>query len=492
MSAVIRISSLMEQSGVAFGTSGARGLETAMTDEVCYAYTAAFIQMLETRGEIPGENARVALAGDLRPSTPRIMAAVARAVADRGHAVINCGRVPSPAVALHGLQQGIPSIMVTGSHIPQDRNGIKFNKTTGEILKPDEMEIKAQQVILPDHFDGNGMFRSAWSPGPEQKDAEEAYVNRWIKGFPPNCLKGLRLGLYGHSAVGAELLERITTELGAHVTRLGFSETFIAVDTEAIRPEDVDLALRWAREGSFDAIVSTDGDGDRPLISDENGKWIRGDVAGILCASFLGADTVVTPVSSNTAVEKLGAFEEVRRTRIGSPYVIEGMMEAVTAGRNRVVGYEANGGFLTASPIPIDQGGVLDPLPTRDPVVVHLGLLCLSRRKGISLSRLVAELPPRFTASDRLKDFPTGMSLQIVANLLKGGAGAMERAFPGLGRVTSVNDLDGLRMTFENGDIVHLRPSGNAPELRCYTEAESEHRAWEINRKAIGILDTWR
>ncbi|OEU80548.1 MAG: hypothetical protein BA865_16285 [Desulfobacterales bacterium S5133MH4] len=55
------------------------------------------------------------------------MACVDRAVTDSGFEPVNCGKLPSPAIALYGMQQKIPAIMVTGSHIPEARNGIKFN-----------------------------------------------------------------------------------------------------------------------------------------------------------------------------------------------------------------------------------------------------------------------------------------------------------------------------------------------------------------------------
>jgi phosphomannomutase len=147
-------------------------------------------------------------------------------------------------------------------------------------------------------------------------------------------LKGLRVGVYQHSAVGRDVLVKILSHLGAEVTPLGRSDKFIPVDTEAIRPEDVQLARDWAATGKFDALVSADGDSDRPLVSDENGNWLRGDIAGILCAKFLAADSISTPVSCNTAVEKCGWFPEIRRTRIGSPFVVASMMEATAGGRN--------------------------------------------------------------------------------------------------------------------------------------------------------------
>ncbi len=127
----ISIAELMQRSGVGFGTSGARGLVEAMSDEVCYLYTLAFLQYLHRDGQImPG--CEVAVAGDLRPSSARIIGAVVRAVESQGYDLLYCGAIPTPAVALLGIERQIPAIMVTGSHIPDDRNGIKFNKPAGE------------------------------------------------------------------------------------------------------------------------------------------------------------------------------------------------------------------------------------------------------------------------------------------------------------------------------------------------------------------------
>jgi phosphomannomutase len=475
----MNVEELMQDSGVKFGTSGARGLAADMTDEVCMAYTSAFLRYLEESGQ-QGVDDRVALAGDLRPSTERILQAVARAVRESGHVPVHCGRIPSPAVALYGIREGIPAVMVTGSHIPEDRNGIKYNKPAGEILKEDEAGMMAQEV-LPSVGNGN----SEAALGPVHPEAEEAYLERWLDAFPAGFLTGCRIGLYQHSAVGRDLLERIYTGLGAEVTPLDRSERFVPVDTEAIREKDVEKAAAWAREHGFDTILSTDGDGDRPLISDEQGRWFRGDVAGILCAQFCGADTVVTPVSCNTAVERCGAFERVRRTRIGSPFVVAGMIEEVSRGGRCVVGYEANGGFLTATDVRVGDR-VLSPLPTRDPVIVHLALLGLAREKNLPLSELSSTLPSRFTHSDRIQGVPPEESQALIQRLLQGGPAAIEETFPELGPAASLDITDGLRITFLSGEIVHIRPSGNAPELRCYTEADTASRAATLNRTVLG------
>lgn len=504
----------MNKSRVSFGTSGVRGIAKEMTDEVCYSYTSAFIQYLEGRGElIRGE--RIAIGGDLRPSTERIMNAVTMAISDRGYIPENCGLIPSPAIAYYGFTKKIPSSMVTGSHIPADRNGIKYTKRDGEILKDDEAGIRRQTVRIPAGlFDDEGMLSLKIELPAQNNDAIDLYIQRYIEAFPDFPLKGRRIGVYQHSAVGREIIVRILEGLGAEVKPLGISHTFIPVDTEAIREEDVIRARQWAEEHHFDSIVSTDGDSDRPLISDENGKWMRGDVAGILCSAYLKADAVVTPVSSNSAVERCGLFKKIYRTKIGSPFVIEGMKKALEEGYERVVGYEANGGFLIASDINLGPAReqessrtpklpnsqtlkLLRALPTRDAMVLIISILLMTGERGKRLSHLIKELPQRFTASDRLKDFPIEKSRTKLMELHSGDEvkdrGTLEAVFGEyFGKISTINTLDGLRIVFESGEIIHLRPSGNAPEFRCYTEADSEERAIRIKDICLNIMETWR
>lgn len=485
----------MSRSGVAFGTSGARGPVVAMTDAVCFAYTAGFLQHLASLGEFsPG--AQVALAGDLRPSTPRILAACAAAIEAQGGVPMFCGYVPSPALALHAFSLNIPSLMVTGSHIPDDRNGIKFNRVAGEFLKPDESGMKTQQVDMPvDMFDAGGALQHPKAL-PTPVDVTPPYIQRYVDFFGANALDGLRVGVYQHSAVGRDLLVAVLEALGAGVQVLGRSDKFIPVDTEAVRAEDVALARQWAAEYGLDAIVSTDGDSDRPLIADEHGEWLRGDVLGILCARYLRAQCIATPVSSNTALEKSGWFAHTARTRIGSPYVIEAMHAAMDQGLQGVCGYEANGGFLLMSAMEV-AGHRLAPLPTRDAVLPMLTVLASARAGDCTVSSLLKALPPRFTCSDRIQNFPTALSQAWLASLQSGDASkqclAFEQMFGAVsGTVVDLDSTDGLRATFSNQEVIHLRPSGNAPELRCYTEAMSVQRAAQINAAVLNVLATWR
>ncbi len=464
----------MDSSGVRFGTSGARGLVADMTAEVCFAYTAAFLQVIDMPADAGG---RVALGMDLRPSSPDIARACAAAIRHAGLEVDFCGVLPTPALAFHAQEQGIPAIMVTGSHIPFDRNGIKFYRAGGEISKADETGIAAASVSLPASLE--------LSPLPAiNPQARAGYIARYLDFFPHNALAGMRLGFYEHSSVARDLLHELLQGLGASVISLGRTDQFVPIDTEAVAEADIRQAQSWAAEHRFDAILSTDGDADRPLLGDAAGNYLRGDVVGILCAQALGADAVATPVSSNTALEKCGSFPRIARTRIGSPYVIEGMQALLGQGAQRVVGFEANGGFLVGTSLEKD-GRSLQPLPTRDAVLPIVALLALARERNMPLAKLPASLPPRFTASDRIQNFATETSRQLIQKLAGDPAALRDFLAPLALNAASLDQTDGLRITLANGEIIHLRPSGNAPELRCYAEAESQTRASELTQAGL-------
>jgi len=476
-----------------FGTSGVRGLVTEMTDRACALYTRAFLQYVKTRSE----ERTLSLAGDHRPSTPRILRAVAYAARREGFQIHHCGRVPTPTVTLHGMRRQRASLMVTGSHVPADRNGIKFNMPWGEVLKGDEEEISAGFLRLQtetepgaDPFDTGGALRPEHlqDPGPVDSTARDEYVRRYLTFFPAGCLQGLRVVFYQHSTVQRNLLPQILQELGADVEDVGWSDAFVPVDTEAV--EEPERLAAWVRASGADALATADGDGDRPLLVDEGGRVIRGDVLGILVASYLGADSVSAPVSCNTALEACGRFPETRRTRIGSPYVIESMQAAARAGCRAVVGYEANGGFLTGTDLHSpDTHAVLKALPTRDAALPILALLHQARREGTTLGDLVAGLPGRFTHSGLLRQIPTERSAALVRAFQERREAAVEETFGALfGKPAGLDFTDGARIRFLSGEIVHLRPSGNAPEFRCYTEAHTQDRAEETNEMALRVL----
>ncbi|ANU37682.1 hypothetical protein [Vibrio scophthalmi] len=197
--------------------------------------------------------------------------------------------------------------------------------------------------------------------------------------------------------------------------------------------------------------------------------WLRGDILGLLSAEALNIEALAVPVSCNTAIELSGKFVYVERTKIGSPYVIAEFKELAKK-FNSVAGFEANGGFLLGSDVLLN-GQLLKALPTRDAILPAIMLLAAAGR-GV-ISTLVNALPQRFTHSDRLQNFATEKSQSIIEK----GKGDPAKLLALLGfenaEIEGVVETDGLRITLADGQIVHLRPSGNAPELRCYVEADN-------------------
>ncbi|WP_024298393.1 phosphomannomutase [Methylomicrobium lacus] len=458
-------------SPIRFGTSGARGLVTDLNAEVCFAYTLAFLHSIA-----PPPGSRVAVGMDLRPSSPAIAGVCVAAIRYAGFAEDFCGIIPTPALAFYAQEQNIPALMITGSHIPFDRNGIKFYRPDGEITKQDEAAIGDANVTMPE------VLPMAALPD-ANRAAYQGYIERYLQFFAPQQLAGMRLGLYEHSSVARDLLRELLEALGAEVLSIERTDQFVPIDTEAVSAEDTAKARQWAEGFGFDAILSTDGDADRPLLGDQNGQWLRGDIVGILCAQYVGAGAIATPVSSNTAVEKCGRFT-VKRTRIGSPYVIEGMQELIGQGYDSVVGFEANGGFLVATALE-KEGCRLQPLPTRDAVLPMLALLAMARERRVKLSELPGSLPGRFTASDRLPAFAAEKSRHLLHTLATSDAAVRDLLGDLCGQAAETDQTDGLRISFENEEIVHLRASGNAPELRCYAEAGTQARAEEIVRACL-------
>ncbi len=530
---------------LAFGTSGLRGLVADITDLEAYINTRGFLDYLfEIKDVSKGEI--IYVAGDLRPSTDSphrsIMAAVARAIAEAGLKVVSLGKIPTPALAFFAIEHDQPSIMVTGSHIPFDRNGIKFNKSQGEVLKEDEEgildavdHIRRQEYSKSSGdslFKDDGMFKEGQRPvlPPVNEQGHKVYADRYLNFFTPGALKGIRVVFYQHSAVGRDVLVDIFQQLGATVFPAGRSESFIPIDTEAItddRIKDLQKLVDAARDrhGVLHAIVSTDGDSDRPLLAgiDPKGKvhFFGGDLLGVLVAEFLGAKSVAVPISTNDAVDLKFMPNGVDpvKTKIGSPHVIKAMQNLLSdANSGPVVGWEANGGFLVGSDI-TRQGRMLKALPTRDAALPLIAALVFAREKEITLLDLFSQLPPRFSQAALIDNFPQDDSRALIRRFspenpeiieiefketdvfITKGDGQGEKAIPtlaeafrrvqtelesfftdetGFDSLIKINTIDGVRVYFKNGDIAHIRPSGNAPQLRIYAVANSQERADSI------------
>lgn len=459
-----------------FGTSGLRGLVEDIVDGTCERHVRGYLRHLIANGTAK-KGDKVYVGQDFRPSSPELADQTFNAAISEGFVPVDCGALPTPALANYAMNNSCASIMITGSHIPADRNGIKFYRKDGEIDKADEQAISKFALEIQASDDKN-------SPNVvnERDAAMKLFAERYADLVSNTAFQDKRIGVYEHSSVARDFLHELLRSFGAETISLGRSESFVPVDTEAVS-EDTTKAIKiWTREHNLDAIVSTDGDADRPLLSDENGKVIKGDVLGYISSEFLKADMIATPISSNSGVKSRDGLK-VFRTRVGSPYVIEAMNEALSQNGQRVVGFEANGGFLLASDADIGRK-TLKALPTRDCVLPLFAPLAVAFSKGITLSELVKECDLPVTHAGRIQELPTETSAKLIADLTNNPK-ARDDFFAPIGKVIDINTIDGLRVTLANKDIVHLRPSGNAPEMRCYVEAFNEDAAQELVARVI-------
>jgi phosphomannomutase len=511
-----------------FGTSGRRGKVLDLTQLEIYTNVLAEIRYLQSLQLSEGgirKGDDFYFAHDLRPSSTGyvennrggLCQAVVQALKDGGMHPINLGAIPTPALTYFALQKAKGSIMVTGSHIPFDRNGYKLNTSKGELLKKDEQPINnvvdvvreelLSQPFADSLFNDQGMLRDSPSDlPPVAPEGRAAYIQRYLDFFRGESLKGMKILVYQHSAVGRDVLVEILEKLGAEATPAGRSETFVPIDTEAIDEAQLNTvqSLYDSTGQTFNAVVSTDGDSDRPLLLAPESARLRffgGDLLGMIVADFLQADSVVVPISTNDAIDRgplAGVLEP--KTKIGSPYVIAGMQSAVAKGRHRVCGWEANGGFLTGSDIERD-GKVLTALPTRDAVLPLLCALFAAQSRQMALPALFTTLPKRFSRAALIRNFPRATSMKIIDrfSLREGEAQnaeeqshrirqELEGIFSvrhGFSSISRIDYTDGVRVIFQNGDVAHFRPSGNADELRIYAVADTQERADQIAAEGV-------
>ena len=521
-----------------FGTSGRRGDVVDLTQLEIYLNARAELEYLSgispTAGAIkPGE--MFFYATDLRASSTayvieqggrgELAQAIEQAIRDAGLQPVNLGQIPTPALMAYAIARGCGSMMITGSHIPFHRNGYKTNSAKGELLKTDEAPINERVAAWREHlyredfvtsrFAANGNFKHGHRDLlPVEHAGRDAYLARYRDFLGESALRGLRVLVYQHSAVGRDLLVETLRAVGAVVIPIGRSATFVPIDTEAIDAPTlasiqalVDEATR--EHGRFDALVSTDGDSDRPLLialeavddAMSTARFFGGDLVGMIVAEFLNPDAVVVPISCNDALDRSPLASVLApKTKIGSPYVIEGMNAALARGAHRVCGWEANGGFLTAAAIDC-RGRTLSALPTRDAFLPIVCVLAAMVEQKVSMSALFEKLPRRFSRAALLRNFPRATSLKILAALTDTESvnnhapsptlrATIERTFSpahGFGAVRSLDYTDGVRLNFANGDVAHVRPSGNADELRIYAVADTQARADAI--AALGVQE---
>jgi phosphoglucosamine mutase len=411
-----------------FGTDGVRGV-------VGDSLTAELVQRLGKAAALWCARGRIFVGRDTRASGPDLEDAFADGIASAGGTAVLAGVLPTPAVALLGLDL---AAVISASHNPPEYNGVKFFDRDGRKLT-DTAEEEIEALL------------DAPAPGGGEIDrvevAEDSYLEHVLERFGSD-LTGLRIAVDCANGAYAGLAPQAFEQLGAEVTAIGNEPdgTNINVGCGAT---DLRSLAGVVRDEGFDLGIAFDGDGDRMLAVDERGEPVDGDQILAVLALDLEVDGVAVTTMTNLGFHRLMEEQGIRVvvTDVGDRYVLEALRRD-----GLLLGGEQSGHLIWL------EGHV-----TGDGLVAGL-LLCRALRGG-TLSGAVAVMPR----------FP-----QVMRNLPRTGRGPLSGEL--LAEVEAVNaELD-------SAGRVLVRPSGTEPVVRVLAEAETPEAAEKLCARVAALV----
>lgn len=432
-----------------FGTSGIRGpARTLFTPQFCFDIGRAFAFFLDEHDQ----KGTVAIGIDTRASSPHLAQNLIYGLRHAGREVVHLGAIPVPA-ACYALQSMavVGALMVTGSHIDIDSNGVKFFAFKEEIGKNHEQEISDYYYQIREQVKPEPIYGVI----PQSTAGLNNYLEMLLA-LIDQPLPRLKIVFDPGNGAQTETVGTVLRELGLEHIAINASiqKSLISRDTET---EGVFTILQEkVKEEHVDFGVGFDSDGDRAVFVDEAGNFIPGDYTGTLLAKWFAADTVVCPVNVSAVINHIG--KEVIRTKVGSPYVIEAMKKS-----GATFGFESNGGCIHA-----------DTMLTRDGGATFVKMLNILKWSGKTLAQLMAELPQFFIRRAKFA-CPTEKFSHILEQAKK------------FQKAISIDETDGVKLILDAATWVLFRPSGNAPEFRVFVESNTATKANQLLDHALAF-----
>lgn len=436
-----------------FGTNGIRGIANDFLN--CNNLVKIGMAIASVLGK-----GRIAIAMDTRISSDMIRSAVSSGIMSMGCDVCNLGMIPTPAlqyyVKTHDDVSG--GVMITASHNPPEFNGVKCISSDGTECSSEE------ERRIEDAFDKR-IETAKWDKiGTEIQimDAGESYIDAIISKTDVNLIKKANLSICVDCSNGAASITtpNLLKRLGVRVFAINSCPDgkFPGHESEPVESNLSELVATTPMVKA-DMGAAHDGDADRCVFVTESGKYLTGDVSLALLSknaveTSKGCKTVVTTVATSSmvsdSVTRSGGTIEL--TAVGSPIVARRMME-----NGGIIGGEDNGGIIFA-----------DHQYCRDGAMAIVRMLELIARNG-SLDDQVSKLPKYYTIKHVMK-----CEEECKAKVLSTLKGRHEG--------DKINDLDGLRIDYENGWVI-MRPSGTEPKFRITAESKDEEVSEDLASK---------
>ncbi|MDQ3031442.1 MAG: phosphoglucosamine mutase [Myxococcota bacterium] len=440
-----------------FGTDGIRGLanEGAMTPEIAFKIGAGITYQLRQRVK---HAPRVIIGKDTRVSGYLLETAIASGICTWGGRVMLGGPLPTPAIAhLTTSMRADAGVVISASHNPFADNGIKIFGGDGFKL-PDAAELELERLISDGELDRDRPTGNDIGRAERLDDARGRYVAFVKQTFPRDLtLEGLKVVVDAANGAAYRVAPSVFAELGATVIPVGIEPDGQNINAEcgAMNPECCAAAVR---EHGADIGIALDGDADRVVVVDAEGRQVDGDVVMALCATRMLRDgqlrqgTLVATVMSNLGLER--AIEEAGgkmvRTAVGDRYVVEAMRK-----HDYNFGGEQSGHMI-----------FLDHASTGDGLVAALQLLAMTLREQRPLAELAARAMTRVP--------------QVLVNATLKMRRPLEEMPATMRAIRAAEEELGKR-----GRVV-VRWSGTEPKLRVMLEGEDEARIQHMAESILG------
>ncbi len=441
-----------------FGTDGVRGVAgTELTIDLAMKLGQAGAYVLtKTKSHQP----TIIVGCDTRISGGMLANALMAGICSVGANAIYVGVVPTPAIAYltrkHKVDAGV---VISASHNPMEFNGIKFFNGEGYKLS-DELEDEIEALINNnmegiDFPSGSGIGKVEY-----RFDIRDEYVE-FQKETVPVDLSSLKIVI--DCAEGASYYTSVKTlkDLGANLIAIHTKPDGTNINANCGSTHMDELRERVVLEKA-DVGIAFDGDADRMLAVDENGKMVDGDEIMAICANYmkqkgtLAKDTVVVTVMTNLGFSLMGKEQgiHIEKTKVGDRYVLENMREN---------GYNLGG----------EQSGhviFLDDNTTGDGLLSALHLLQVMVETGKPLSELakIMQVLPQALVNAKVPNHKkeSYMEYAEIAEAIE----ALESKFAGEGRVL-------------------IRPSGTEPLVRVMIEGKDQGAIEEEATKLAELIE---
>ena len=440
-----------------FGTNGVRGVVGKdITPELVIAIGEALGSL---------RKGRIAVGRDTRTSGEMYVKAIKSGLMAVGCDVVDCGILPTPALQYIVKGQFDAGAMITASHNPPEYNGVKIIEQDGTEMGDEEI-VKLEQRVIDRSFSVESWDKTGKeTPAPSLVEQYIKAITNQFKGQPG---KGMTVIADPGSGPACLTTPRILTEMGCRVITInGIMDGTFPGRLPEPSEEGLKNCTALVKSSGATFGVAHDGDADRAVFIDENGKFIEENqefalIAQHICQHKKGV--VVTPVSTGQIVEMVVKNENCSLvyTPVGSIYVARTMRLLLEKGEPVIFGGEGNGGLI----FPEHQF-------CRDGGMTAATMVFLLASTGKKLSELVDQLPKRFIIKDKLT---TKEGIKIL------------EYFKSIYPRDMLDETDGVKI-FKTNTWALIRTSGTEPIVRIIIDSDTRNEGIEFHKEVINQVN---